>query len=160
MPRSQNNINEKINAGDEIRKLIEERRSTAEGDRHRGSKKCIRDKKKELKILDKIQRILETFRGIKKDIMHKIWKKENAHPEVKNDKGETITPRKGIAKAFGEFYSKLFAEERFGEEVQDPHKPEARTNTEGESCNDDVKNEIPDFTQDEVQTAIDSVKKR
>ena len=32
-------------------------------------------------------------------------------------------------------------------------------NTEGESCNDDVRNEIPEFTQDEVQTAIDSLKK-
>ena len=38
-----------------------------------------------------------------------------------------------------EFYSELFAEERLGEEVQDPHKSETRTNTEGESCTDDEK---------------------
>ena len=77
---------------------------------------------------------------------------------MKNDQGETITSRKGIANVFGEFYSKLYAEERLGEEVQDPHKSETRTNTVGESCNDDEKTEIPEFTQDEVQTAIDSLK--
>ena len=31
--------------------------------------------------------------------------------------------------------------------------------TEKKSCNEDVRNEIPEFTQDEVQTAIDSLKK-
>ena len=29
-------------------------------------------------------------------------------PRIKNDEGETITSRKGIAKVFGEFYSKLY----------------------------------------------------
>ena len=32
--------------------------------------------------------------------------------------------------------------------------------TERESRIDDVKNEIPEFTQDEVQTAIDNLKKK
>ena len=33
-------------------------------------------------------------------------------------------------------------------------------NTEKKSCNEDVRNEIPEFTQDEVQAAIDRLKKR
>ena len=80
---------------------------------------------------------------------------------MKNEKGETNTSRKGIANVFGEFYSKLYSGERLAEEVQDPHNSETRMNTERESCNDDdEKNEIPEFTQDEAQTAIDSLKKR
>ena len=30
-------------------------------------------------------------------------------------------------------------------------------NTKKKSCNEDVRNEIPDFTQDEVQAAIDNL---
>ena len=65
VPRSQNNKNEKINDGDdETRKLIEERRSTAKGDRHqlrelsKRIKKCIRDRRR-TKRQEKIQQILE-----------------------------------------------------------------------------------------------------
>ena len=77
---------------------------------------------------------------------------------MKNEKDETITSRKGIANVFDEFYCKHYAEERCKEEVQDPHESEIRTNTEGENRNDDDKNEVPEFTQDETQTAIDSLK--
>ena len=80
-------------------------------------------------------------------------------PKAKNDKGETVTSRKGVANVFGEFYSKLCAENQLGEEVQDPQNLETRMNTEKKSCNEDVRNEIPEFTQDEVQAAIDSFKK-
>ena len=79
---------------------------------------------------------------------------------MKNDKGETITSRKGIANVFGEFYSRLYVEDQLGEEVQDPHKSETRMNIGRESRIDEVKNEIPEFTQDEVQTAIDGLKKK
>ena len=44
--------------------------------------------------------------------------------------------------------------------MQDPHNSETRMNTGRESCNDDVKDETPGITQDEVQTVIDSMKKR
>ena len=46
------------------------------------------------------------------------------------------------------------------EEVQDPLTLETRMNTEKKSCNEDVRNEIPDFTQDEVQAAIDNLKEK
>ena len=32
-------------------------------------------------------------------------------PKVENDKGDTITSREGIANVFGEFYSKLYADD-------------------------------------------------
>ena len=73
-------------------------------------------------------------------------------------KARQITSRKGIAIVSA--YSKLYAEDQLGEEVQDPHNSEMRMSTERESRIDNVKNEVPEFTQDEVQTAIDNLKKR
>ena len=78
---------------------------------------------------------------------------------MQNDKGGTITSRKGIANVFDEFYSKLHAEDQLGEEVQDPHNSETRMNTERERRIDDVRIEIPEVTQDEGQTAIDNLKR-
>ena len=54
-------------------------------------------------------------------------------PKLKNDKGETITSRKGIANVS----VKLYAEDQLGEEVQ----LGARMNTERESRIVDWKNE-------------------
>ena len=42
--------------------------------------------------------------------------------------------------------------------MQDPHKSGTRTNTKSESCNDDEKNERPEFTQEELQAAMDKLK--
>ena len=93
-----------------------------------------------------------------KYIMHKKFGRKRTHiPKVKNDKGETITSRKGIANVFGEFCSKLHAENQLGQEVQDPQNQETIMNTEKKNCNEDVRNEIPEFTQDEVQAATDSL---
>ena len=44
--------------------------------------------------------------------------------------------------------------------VRDPQNLETRMNTEKKSCNEDVRNEKPEFTQDEVQAATDDLKKR
>ena len=78
---------------------------------------------------------------------------------MKNDKGETITSRKGIANVFGEFCSMLYAETQLGEEIPESQNMDTRTSNEKESCSEDVKNEIAEFTQDEVQAAIDKLKK-
>ena len=152
MSRPQENKHEKTNEGDdEIRRLIEERRNTVEGDKHhlkelsKKIKKCIRDRKR-TKRQEKTQRILQEFRGIKSISCIKSGRNGTLIPKEKNDKGETITSRKGIANVFGEFYSKLY-------------NLETRMNTEKTSCNEDVRNEIPEFTQDEVQATIDNLKK-
>ena len=152
MSRSQENKNEKTNERDEaIRRLIEERRNIVKGDKHqlkdlsKKIKKCIRDSKR-TKRQEQILWILEEFRGIKSRSCIKSGRKRTLIPKVRNDTGKTITSRKGIATVFGEFYSKIYAEHQLGEEVQDPQNLETRINTEKKSCNEEVRNEIPDFT--------------
>ena len=117
-----------------------------------------RDREKEQNEKKRYKRILEEFRGIKSTSCIKSGRKRTLIPKVKNDKGETITSRKGIANVFGELYSKLQAENHFGQEVQNLQK-ETRRNTKKKSYNEEVRNEMPEFTQKEVQAAIDSLKK-
>ena len=89
----------------------------------------------------------------------KSGRKKTLIPKVKNDEGVTIMSRKAIANVSGGLYSKLFAENQPGEDVLDPQNRETRRNTEKKSCNGDVRNEIPEFTQIEVQAAIERIKK-
>ena len=110
-----------------------------------------------MKRQENFQRIQEEFRGIKSTSCIKSGRKKTLIPKVKSDEGETITSRNGIANVSS--HSKLYAEDQLGEEVQDPHNSEMRMSTGRESRIDNVKNEIPEFTQDEVQTAIDKLKK-
>ena len=156
---SQENKNENISErDDEIRSLVDERRNIAKGEKHelkelsKRIKKCTRERKR-AKRQEKIQQILEEFRGIKSG------RERALIPKVKNDKCETITSRKGIANIFGEFYSKLYAETQLGEEAKQSQNMETRMNNEKKTCSEDVKNEIPEFTQEEVQAAIDKQKK-
>ena len=106
-------------------------------------KKCIRDNQRSRRQ-EKIQRILEAFRGIKNISNIKSAKKKTLIPKVNNEKGETVTSRKGIANVFGKFCSKLYA----GNDL----KKKSGTVT-------DMKQEMPEFTKNEVQAAIDSLKK-
>ena len=73
------------------------------------NKKCIRDKKR-TKRKEKIQKILEELKGTKNIPNIKSMKKRILIPKIKNMKGETITPRKGIADVFEECYAKLYDE--------------------------------------------------
>ena len=57
-----------------------------------------------MKIQQDIQRILEDFKGVKNIPGIKSAKKKVLITKMKNEKGETITSRKGIANVFGEFY--------------------------------------------------------
>ena len=90
----------------EIRRLIEERRTTPKEERERLKevskqiKKCIRDKKR-AKRQEDIQRILEDFKGIKNIPGIKSAKRTVLITKIKNEKGEVITSRKGIANVFG-----------------------------------------------------------
>ena len=51
-----------------------------------------------------IERILEEFKGVRNIPVIKTAKKKVLITKIKNEKGECITSRKGIADAFGEFY--------------------------------------------------------
>ena len=66
----------------------------------------------------------------------KSGRKRTLIPKVKNDKGETITSRKGIVNVFGEFYMPKISLESYQNRKT--------------SCERRWKNEIPEFTQDEA----------
>ena len=55
-----------------------------------------------------IERILEEFQGVRNIPRIKTAKKRVLITNIKNEKGECITSRKGIADAFGEFYKRLY----------------------------------------------------
>ena len=55
-----------------------------------------------------IERILEEFKGVRNIAGIKTAKKRVLITKIKNDKGECITSRRGIADFFGEFYKRLY----------------------------------------------------
>ena len=55
-----------------------------------------------------IERILEEFKGVRNIPRIKTAKKRVLITKIKNEKGECITSRKGIADTFGEFYKRLY----------------------------------------------------
>ena len=97
----------------EILRLIEERRSTPKEEKQRLKElsKSIKNasEKKRMKRQQDIQRIFEEFKGVRNIPEIKTAKKRVLLiTKIKNEKGECITYRKGIADAFGEFYKRLY----------------------------------------------------
>ena len=100
----------------EILRLIEERRSTPTEEKQRLKEvsKCLKkvSEKKRMKRQQDIHRILEDFKGVRNIPGIKSAKKRVLNTKIKNDKGECITSRKGIADVFGEFYKRFYEDER------------------------------------------------
>ena len=90
-----------------------------------------------------IQRILEEFKGVRNIPGIKTAKKKVLITSTKNDKGECITSRKGIADVFGEFYKRLYEDNE-------------RDDFEHEISED---RRIPEITTEELQNAITKPKK-
>ena len=92
----------------EIRRLIELRRSTPKEEKQRmkklskSIKKCIRDRKdnKKSKKFSKTSKVSATSQE------SNLQKKKVLITKIKNERGEIITSREGIANVFGEFYKK------------------------------------------------------
>ena len=76
------------------------RQAKAEVSEKEDKKKCIRDRRRSRRQ-EKIQRILEEFKGIKNISCVMSVKKRTLIPKIKNERGETITSTKGIANIFG-----------------------------------------------------------
>ena len=70
--------------------------------------KKMYQRKKRMKRQQDIERILEEFKGVRSIPRIKTAKKRILITKIKNEKGECITSRKGIADTFGEFYKRLF----------------------------------------------------
>ena len=82
-----------------IEEKYTQRRETTTERSEQKHQQCIRDKKR-VQRQQIIQRILEDFEGVSNIPGIKSAKKT----KIKNERGEVITSRKGIANVFGEFY--------------------------------------------------------
>ena len=89
-----------------------------------------------------IERILEEFKGVRNIPRIKTAKKRVLITKIKNEKGECITSRKGIADTIGEFYKRLY---------EDSEKDDS----EHEMSDDKI---IPEITTEELQSAISKLK--
>ena len=85
--------------------------------------------------------------------------KERSSRRWKMTKARQSHPEKELRMSSVHFTASWYAENRLGEEVQDPQSLEIRMNTEQKSYHEDLRNEIPEFTQGEIQAAIDSLRK-
>ena len=96
----------------EILRLIEERRSTPKEEKQRlkdlSKRKKNASEKKRMKRQQDIARILEDFKRVRNIPRINTAKKRVLITKIKNEKGECITSRKGIADTFGEFYKRLY----------------------------------------------------
>ena len=131
----------------EILTHIEERRSMPKGEKQRlkdlsKSIKKMHQRKKTMKRQQDIERILEEFKGIRNIPGIKTAKKRVLITKIKNEKGECITFRKGIADAFGEFYKRLYEDKE-------------RDDCEHETSDD---RRIPEIMTEELQSAISKLK--
>ena len=109
---------------------------------------------------EKIQWILEEFKGIKNTSCIKSAKKRTLIPKIKNEKTKQSHQEKEFGNVFGEFNSKLYAEEQCEEVEHDLRKSDTRTKKEGKSSEGEEMYQIPEFTKNEVQAAIDSLERR
>ena len=116
--------------------------------------------KKKTKRQEKIQRILEEFKGVKNISSIKSATKSTLIPKIKNGKSEVITSRKGIANVSDELCSKLYADDQCDEEVQEFDKTERRTGKGDKGDDEKEMKEIPELSNKEVQAAIDNLKKK
>ena len=129
----------------EILRIIEERRSTPKEEKQR-LKDLSKQKKlhqRKMKRQRDIQRILEEFKGVRNIPGIKTAKHKVLITKMKNDKGECITSRRGIADVFGEFYKRLYEDNE-------------RDDFEHEMSYD---RRIPAITTEELQNAICKLKK-
>ena len=142
----------------EILVLIQERKTTAKHDKERirdiskKIKNCIRDNKRRTRQ-EKIQKILKKLKGTRNISSIKPVKKRILIPKDKNKEGETIKTRQGIANVFAKFYEDLYE----GEESDTVKGMASRTEEDKRIHDQHVP--IPEFTKNEIQYAIDRLKK-
>ena len=102
----------------EILRLIEERRNTPKEEKQRLkdlSERIKNASEEKMKRQKDIQRIFEEFKGVRNIPGIKTAKKRVLITKIKNDKGECITSRQGIADVFGEFYKRLYEDNERGD---------------------------------------------
>ena len=106
-----------------------------------------------------IQRILEDFKGGRNIPGIKSAKKKVLITKIKNDKGECITSRKGIADVFGEFYKRLYEDNEKDDSEHELGDDDNYSSTDVHNNNIEETAGIPEITTEELQTAINKLKK-
>ena len=108
-----------------------------------------------------IQRILEDLKGVRNIPGIKSAKKKVLITKIKkNDKGECITSRKGIADVFGEFYKRLYEDNEKDDSEHEVNDDDNYSNTDVHNNDTEETAGIPEITTEELQTAINKPKKR
>ena len=105
-----------------------------------------------MKRQQEIQKILEDFQGVRSIPGINSVKKKVLIIKIKNERGEIITSRKGIAKVFGEFYRQLYDDNEHDEYGNESNMHVHISDTE-------EKTRIPEITSEELQDAIRKLKK-
>ena len=106
-----------------------------------------------------IQRILEEFKGVRNIPGIKTAKKRVLITKIKNDKGECITSRKGIADAFGEFYKRLYEDNEKDDSEHEVNDDDNYSNTDVHNNDTEEMTRIPEITTEELQTAVNKLEK-
>ena len=79
---------------------------------------------------------------------------------MKNENGECITSRKGIADVFGEFHKTNYDDNEQDESEQELSEDENKSSTDVHYNNTNEMTRIPEITTEELQIAINKLKKR
>ena len=107
-----------------------------------------------------IQRILEDFKDVRNILGIKSAQKKVLITKIKNDKGECITSRKGIADVFGEFYKRLYEDNEKDDSEHEVDDDDNYSNTDVHNNNTEETAGIPETTTEELRTAINKLEKK
>ena len=106
-----------------------------------------------MKRQQEIQKLLKDFKGVSNIPGIKSAKKKVLITKIKNERGEIITSREGIANVFGEFYKKLYDDNEHDEYGNE-------SNIDVHISDNEEMTRIPEITSEELQDAIRKLKKR
>ena len=138
----------------EIRRLIEERRSTSKGEKQRLKDLSKKEDKRRFNEYSKTSKGIRNIPGIRSARRRVLITK------IKNEKGEVIASRKGIANVFGEFHKKLYDDQEHEETEQEHEENETESSIDVQNKDTSEMKRIPEITIEELQTAINRLKKR
>ena len=149
----------------EILRLIEERKSTPKEEKQRlkevskSIQKCIRDRKRMKRQMD-IQRILEDFKGIRNIPGIKSAKKRVLITKIKKTRKENASHLGKELPMSLENSTNNFTKTKKDESEQEAGEDENNSSTDVHNNNTEETTRIPEITTEELQTAINKLKKK
>ena len=148
-----------------ILRLIEERRNTPKGEKHKLKdvskciKRCIRNKKRMKRQMD-IQRILEDFKGIRNVPGIKSAKKRVPnHKDQKRERRVHHISKRNCRCLWRILQKKLYEDNEQDESEQELGECKNKSSTEVHNSNTEDTTRIPEITTEELQTAINKLTK-